>query len=415
MMRTPVDPQPEIRGTIYGMDGIAPGFLRERRSWEDRIPAEEDEIGTSGGGGCSETGTWRTVDDDGRFCSLVDLFLRHGGSLETVEELIRGVKACADQEMENWCPDRIRIRASTDPSKPNIFLDDRKEAEKWEHVEELRLWMKQVVGLLSDVVDNGLGPAYFVSVFWVLTFVEHLVSCSNYPITGSQDLKETSCIKLSFIHATRGGWEQLPLLKDQLLESQEKLLKAYKELLVLEEEKEREAALSEAREASRKAVDEAALLRERAMIVEEAASKAREEALSYRETTTNLGKEKGHLETDLASAQETFQKMKVECVNSEVARSTAEEAKKKALEDLEAERTRSRSLSDDVDRLKRALLEKDGAIAQAGKVIEDLRVANTELVRSNKEIERANTKLVGENTPLEESTHDTFSIVEFSF
>jgi len=85
------------------------------------------------------------VDDDGRFPSLVDLFLRHGGSLETVEDLIRGVKA------------------STDPSEPNIFLDDRKEAEKWEHVEVLRLWMKHMVGLLSDVVNNRLRPAYIVS------------------------------------------------------------------------------------------------------------------------------------------------------------------------------------------------------------------------------------------------------------
>jgi len=109
MMRTPVDPQSEIRRMIYGMDGIAPGFLQERRSWEDRIPAEEDEAGTSSGGGGSETGTWKTVDDDGRFPSLVDLFLRHEGSLETVEELIRGIKARADQEMENWCPDRICI------------------------------------------------------------------------------------------------------------------------------------------------------------------------------------------------------------------------------------------------------------------------------------------------------------------
>jgi len=47
MMRTPVDPESKIRRTIYGMDGIAPGFLQERRSWEDRIPAEEDEAGTS--------------------------------------------------------------------------------------------------------------------------------------------------------------------------------------------------------------------------------------------------------------------------------------------------------------------------------------------------------------------------------
>jgi len=44
-------------------------------------------------------------------------------------------------------------------------MHDRKEAEKWEHLEELRLWMKHVVGLLSDIVNNGLGLAYFVSVF----------------------------------------------------------------------------------------------------------------------------------------------------------------------------------------------------------------------------------------------------------
>jgi len=60
-------------------------------------------------------------------------------------------------------------------------------------------------------------------------------------------------------------------------------------------------------------------------------------------------------------------------------------------------------------------LEKNGAIAQAGKAIEDLRVANTELARSNKEIERANTKLVGENTALEESVHGTFLLSDFLF
>ena len=175
-----------------------------------------------------------------------------------------------------------------------------------------------------------------------------------------------------------------------------------------EEKKEREAALSKAQEASRKVVEEATLLRERAMMVEEAASKAREEALSYKNTVANLDKEKGLLKTDLASVRESFQMLKVECVNGEITRSAVEEAKKKALEDLELERARSRSLSDDVDRLKRALLEKEGAVTQAGKVIEDLCVTNTELVRSNKKIERANTKLVGENTALEESIRGTF-------
>ena len=152
---------------------------------------------------------------------------------------------------------------------------------------------------------------------------------------------------------TRGGWEQLPLLKDKLLESQEKLLKAYKELLALEEEKkEREATLTEAREASRKAVEEAMQLRERAMTVEEVASKAREEVVLYKDATADLDKEKGLIKADLAAAREAYREMKVECVKGEIARSAAEEAKKKALEDLEAERARSHSLSDDVNHLK---------------------------------------------------------------
>jgi len=91
--------------------------------------------------------------------------------------------------------------------------------------------------------------------------------------------------------------------------------------------------------------------------------------------------------------------MKTECVMGEIAQSAGEEAKKKALKDLEAERARSRSLSADVDRLKRALLEKDEAITQESKVIEDLRVTNTDLARSYKGIERANTDLVA-RTPL---------------
>ena len=94
-----------------------------------------------------------------------------------------------------------------------------------------------------------------------LIHIARLVLCPNCSIAVSQDLKETSRIKSSFIHATRGGWEQLPILKDKLLESQEKLLKAYKELLALEEEKkEREATLVEARETSRKAVEDARCL-----------------------------------------------------------------------------------------------------------------------------------------------------------
>jgi len=57
MVRTLVDPQSEIKGTVYDIEGIAPGFLRERRPWEDHKPTEEDEAGTSGGDATNETGT----------------------------------------------------------------------------------------------------------------------------------------------------------------------------------------------------------------------------------------------------------------------------------------------------------------------------------------------------------------------
>jgi len=73
-------------------------------------------------------------------------------------------------------------------------------------------------------------------------------------------------------------------------------------LALEEEKKEREAALAEAREASRKVVEEATLLRERTVSVEEAASKSREEAAFYKDAAADLDKEKALIKADLASA-----------------------------------------------------------------------------------------------------------------
>ena len=68
------------------------------------------------------------------------------------------------------------------------------------------------------------------------------------------------------------------------------------------------------------------------------------------------------------------------------------------------------AFSDDIDRLKKALREKEDAILQSGKLIEDVRVDKTELARSYKKIERANTDLVGENMTLEEKIHGKSSM-----
>ena len=100
-MRTPAGPSSEIKGSLYGIEGIAPGFLGGRRPWEDPSTGGEDEAGTSGGGGVDETVTWTFVDDDGPFPSLIDLLLHHRGSLEIGKELIRGIKARTEEEMEN--------------------------------------------------------------------------------------------------------------------------------------------------------------------------------------------------------------------------------------------------------------------------------------------------------------------------
>ena len=174
-----------------------------------------------------------------------------------------------------------------------------------------------------------------------------------------QDLKETSRLKSGFIHATRGGWEQIPLLKDQLLESQEKFLKAYKDLTVtLEEKQEKEAALTDAqktvssingkvsqaeedahvaREATEKAKEEAAQSREQAVSAEEAAAKAREEVARYKDEVVELDKGKRLMESELAAARSNYARMKEALLNNEIARGAAKEAERKAREDLEAE------------------------------------------------------------------------------
>jgi len=115
------------------------------------------------------------------------------------------------------------------------------------------------------------------------------------------------------------------------------------------------------------------------------------------------------VESDLATARGNYAGLKEELLKSEFTQGTAEEAEKKAREDLEIEQARSHSLFNDVDCLKKALQEKEVAILQSGKLIEDLRVEKTELACSHKKIERANTDLVGENTTLEEKIRDEFS------
>jgi chromosome segregation ATPase len=135
---------------------------------------------------------------------------------------------------------------------------------------------------------------------------------------------------------------------------------------------------------------------------EEVASKAREEAARCKGEAIELDKEKRLVESDLAAAWSNYAGMKEALLTTEIAQGAVEEAEKKAREDLEAEQARSRSLTNDIDRLKKALREKEDTILQSSKLIEDLRVDKTELANSYKKIEKANTDLVGEYMTLVE-------------
>ena len=82
----------------------------------------------------------------------------------------------------------------------------------------------------------------------------------------------------------------------------------------------------------------------------------------YKDEAVKLDNGKRLVESDLATTWSAYGGLKEALLKSEIARSTVEEAEKKAREDLEAERACSHGLSDDVDRLKKALREKEDAI-----------------------------------------------------
>jgi len=84
-----MDPDSEIKGTLYGIEWAAPVYLEGRRPWEDVA-------GTSGAGEVDE-----------QFPSIIDLFVHHGGLIEVAEELIQGIKAHTKEELEHWGPKRI--------------------------------------------------------------------------------------------------------------------------------------------------------------------------------------------------------------------------------------------------------------------------------------------------------------------
>jgi len=66
------------------------------------------------------------------------------------------------------------------PEEPLLEIDDHEEVEKWEHVEELRLWMKHALGLMVDIVVNDLSKAFFISALLHFIFSCHIFRLCSY-------------------------------------------------------------------------------------------------------------------------------------------------------------------------------------------------------------------------------------------
>ena len=97
--------------------------------------------------------------------------LRNGGSTELAEKLLRSIKERAKEKLPYWGSHKLYLRDLTVPKETLLEMDERAEVEKWEHVEELRLWMKHALDLTVDIVSKDIAKALFISAFLSVYFV----------------------------------------------------------------------------------------------------------------------------------------------------------------------------------------------------------------------------------------------------
>ena len=91
--------------------------------------------------------------------------LQRGGSTKLAEMLLHSVKERSKEKLTYWEYHRLHLRDPVNLEQPLVKMDDRAEVEKWEHVEELWLWMKHALDLTVDIISKDLAKAFLVSAF----------------------------------------------------------------------------------------------------------------------------------------------------------------------------------------------------------------------------------------------------------
>ena len=79
----------------------------------------------------------------------------------------------------------------------------------------------------------------------------------------------------------------------------------------------------------------------------------------------------------MTRVKEGYTKAWTLALESAAAKAISQEEERKAKQELEKEKSCANALAIDVDQLKKTLLEKEGAVTAAGKLIEDLQVVDT--------------------------------------
>jgi hypothetical protein len=142
----------EPRRTTYGPKGVAPGYFVSKAPWADEA-------------GPSEFG-----EEDQRFPTLVNLMLRHGGTTEFAENILRSVKERAKEELPYWRTQKFCLLDTVLSEEALLEMDNRAEVEKWENVEELRLWLKHALDLSINIISKDLPKAFFINALLPMFF-----------------------------------------------------------------------------------------------------------------------------------------------------------------------------------------------------------------------------------------------------
>ena len=82
--------------------------------------------------------------------------LCHGGTTEFMENILRLVKEHAKEELPDWGTQKLHLLGLALLELMLLEMDDCMEVEKWEHMEELQLWLKHAMALSVDIISKDL-------------------------------------------------------------------------------------------------------------------------------------------------------------------------------------------------------------------------------------------------------------------